>query len=88
MISQPAVNFHGKPAEVDAGLQATRIWTDRRVTVAEVELEAGGHVFTATGSARRSPQDAYDANTGALLATTRAVQRLLGLMQKEAAKIK
>jgi hypothetical protein len=61
--------------------------TDRKSTVAEVDIFIGDLVFSASGSSRRVGEDAYDPDLGDLLAYTRALDRILAQMKAKGKKM-
>jgi hypothetical protein len=64
------------PFEPVWGAITLRTLSDRNATVAAVGWFQSGDHRTFSGSAKREPGDAYDPETGQMLATARALRRL------------
>lgn len=77
--SRPSGDMH----EVSISVLSDHAATVARVTYASVY--GTGIPVSATGSSKREPGDDYDPETGRLLATARALERLAGRLNRKAA---
>lgn len=78
---------HGRSALFGTGGIQRTVVTDNKSTIAEVFVDIAGERFFGVGSSRRVKEDAYNARTGELLATYRAVIRLASALKAEVDKI-
>jgi hypothetical protein len=81
------MNTKGKPLEITSSHSDVRFSTDRKVTVAEIEVLAGGIVFYATGSSWRTSGDKHIENKGQLIALYRAVEEMRDILKLEVDKL-
>jgi hypothetical protein len=77
----------GKPLRLRNVPVSLKVNSDRKATIANLSVNLGGIVFTATGSSWRDNGDSYDEYKGSVIAISRAVQELNDVMKNEVRKL-